>query len=138
MNQAPPVSLQSLIGSWSLLRTESTDAGGQVLDPPYGGEMAMGLVSFSAENRMVAVLCDSRANAPTNFKREFVSYCGSFSFDGRRLVTHVDASSRADWFGTSQVRDVALEGETLVLRPPQRAYAGQPEQRVLYWKKLNL
>jgi len=96
----------------------------------------MGLVSFNSERRMIAVLCDSRPNTPPAHEREFVSYCGSYSFDGERLITQVDASSRQTWFGTEQIRLVSFEDELLVLRPPQRAYAGAPEQRVLYWQRL--
>jgi len=130
------MTLSRLIGTWELLRTEATDANGDEIDPPYGGPRAMGLVSFQADMRMVAVLCDSRPQSPNERDREFVSYCGTFSFDGSRLVTRVDASSRADWFGTDQTREAMFEGNILVLRPPRRQYNGPPEQRVLYWTKL--
>jgi hypothetical protein len=34
------------------------------------------------------------------------------------------------------VREVRLDGELMVLRPPLRAYAAGAEQRELWWKKI--
>ncbi|MEZ5661118.1 MAG: lipocalin-like domain-containing protein [Burkholderiaceae bacterium] len=109
-----------LIGTWELVRTTSTAADGSPMPPPYGGDAAMGVISFRDDGRMVCVLCDSRARIPGDQPREYNSYCGTFSFDGRQLTTSVDASSNPAWFGTDQVRDVAVEGDLLVLRPPLR------------------
>jgi len=136
VNQDLNAALKSLPGTWKLVRTEAFDADGNCISPPYGGEKAMGLVSFNRDNRMIAVLCDSHPDTPPGLEREFVSYCGNYSFDGEHLITQVDASSRQAWFGTEQIRHVSFENELLVLRPPRRAYAGAPEQRVLYWQRL--
>lgn len=129
--------MNSLVGTWQLIRTSSVTAEGTEMPAPYGGENSMGLVSLSDDGRMIAVLCDSSKELPAGKTREFVSYCGAYTFDGKQLNTQVDASSRPEWFGSEQVRDVAFEGDTLVLRPPLRAYAGPAEQRVLYWQKIS-
>ena len=126
-----------LTGTWELVRATSTAADGSPMPAPYGGETAMGLVSFRADGRMACVLCDSRARVPDDQPREYNSYCGAWTFDGRQLKTAVDASSNTAWFGTDQVRDVSVEGDLLVLRPPLRAYAAQAEQRVLYWRRVS-
>jgi len=128
--------MNSITGTWQLIRTSSSNAQGEPMPAPYGGEDAMALVSFNDKGRMICVLYDSREEIPAGAKREYNSYCGAYSFDGKRLVTAVDASSNQAWFGTDQVRDASFEGDVLVLRPPLRAYAREPEQRVLYWRKI--
>ncbi len=128
--------MQDIIGTWQLIRSSSSTADGTPMPAPYGGEDALALVQLTATGRLICVLYNGAADLPAGAKREFVSYCGAYTFDGKKLYTTVDASSRDDWFGTEQVRDVSFEGDTLVLRPPLRAYAGPPEQRVLYWRKI--
>ena len=61
----------------------------------YGGEQAMGRVTFNADGRMMAVLCDGRPSLPPEGVREYTSYCGNYTFDGTRLITRVDAASDA-------------------------------------------
>ncbi|MGB7180987.1 MAG: lipocalin-like domain-containing protein [Burkholderiaceae bacterium] len=129
--------MSSLTGTWKLIKTSSVAADGSEMPAPYGGEGAMGLVSFSESGRMVAVLCDSRTEVPKGSAREYNSYCGAYTFDGKELVTQVDASSNAAWFDSEQVRSARFEGDTLILQPPLRPYGQQPEQRTLHWKKID-
>ncbi len=125
-----------IIGTWRLVRATATAGDGRALAAPFGGETAMGRVTFNADGRMMAVLCDGRPAIPNGTKREYTSYCGNYTFDGRQLVTRVDAASDADRMGTDQVRDVHFEGNLMVLRPPFKAYAQGHEQRTLWWEKI--
>lgn len=127
----------SLVGVWRLIHTEATDATGRRLTAPYGGDQAMGLICFSDDGRMACVLCNGNPNLAEGQTREYVSYCGVYRIEGEQLITEVDASSRADWMGTEQVRTWALTGDVLELRPPVRAYAAAPEQRVLRWQRVG-
>lgn len=127
----------SLVGVWRLIHAEATDANGAPLNAPYGGDQAMGLISFSDSGRMACVLCDSSAAVAANMLREYVSYCGAYVVDGDRLITKVDAASRPDWMGTEQIRTWSLAGDILELRPPLRAYAAAPEQRLLRWQRVG-
>lgn len=126
----------SIVGTWRLVRAESVGADGQQLPPPYGGDKAMGRVTFNADGRMMAVLCDGRPTLPEGMTREYNSYCGNYVFDGKQLVTRVDASAAATRLGSDQVRDVTMEGTLMVLRPPRRAYGDRVEQRTLWWEKI--
>jgi hypothetical protein len=83
------------------------------------------------------VLCDGRPTLPDGVAREYTSYCGNFTFDGKKLITRVDAASNAARQGTDQVRDVSFEGQLMVLRPPAKAYGSVVQQRVLYWEKVE-
>lgn len=47
----------SFAGVWRLIHTEATDANATPSNASYGGDQAMGLISFSGDGRMVCVLC---------------------------------------------------------------------------------
>jgi hypothetical protein len=127
----------SIIGTWRLVRARSEGADGEALAGPYGGDKAMGRVTFNADGRMMAVLCDGRPILPAGTTREYNSYCGNYRFDGRQLITIVDAAASATRLGSEQVRDVSFEGDLMVLRPPRRAYGERVEQRTLWWEKIS-
>jgi len=86
---------------------------------PYG-PLAMGLVTFQADGRMMAVLCDGRA-ALSGEPRQFMSYAGNYTFEGTTLSTRVDASSDASRIGGEQVRSVRFENGAMVLAPAAAA-----------------
>lgn len=127
--------MQSVTGTWRLVRATARDADGNELPPPYAGH-GMGRVVLAADGRMMAVLCDGRRDLPAGTRREYSSYCGNYTFDGRQLVTRVDAASDPARIGTDQVRDVRFQDGLMVLRPPLRAYGQAMEQRELYWERI--
>lgn len=126
--------MNDIVGTWRLVATRAEDPTGKPLPQPYG-PAHMGLVTFSASGRMMAVLCDGRPSLEGN--REYASYCGNYSFDGETLVTRVDAASTADRLGTDQVRKARFEGERMILRPPLRPYGTVEQQRELVWEKVG-
>lgn len=113
----------------------SHDADGKELPLPYGGQ-GTGRVALGADGRMMAVVCDGRRELPAGVAREYSSYCGSYTFDGSRLVTRVDAAADPSRIGSDQVRDVRFEDGFMVLRPPAREYGSGIAQRELYWEKI--
>ena len=127
--------MMSVVGTWRLVRAVARDADGTELPTPYGGH-AMGRVVLDAVGRMMAVVCDGRRELSACTPREYSSYCGNYTFDGRQLVTRVDAASDPARIGSDQVRDVRFEDGLMVLRPPARAYGGAVAQRELFWEKI--
>jgi len=126
----------SIVGTWRLVRAEAFDPNGKPQPAPYGGA-PLGRVMFTSLGRMMAMTGDGR-QAHAGQVREYNTYAGAYTFDGRRLTTRVDCCSNPAYMGTEQVREVGYEGGLLVLRPPLRAYVGRaPEQRVLYWEKVS-
>ena len=125
-----------IVGIWQLKSTVGRDDAGKVLDPPYG-PVAMGLVTFQADGRMMAVLCDGRATLAGE-PRQFMSYAGNYTFDGTTLSTRVDASSDASRVGGDQMRSVRFEKNgAMVLAPPRRLYAGTMQHQELVWERVD-
>lgn len=118
--------ISRLIGTWRIVATRAVDASGRAAAPPYG-PVPQGLVTFGADGRMMAVLCDGRPVLPQGTRREYNSYAGNFTFDGDQLVTEVDASSNPHWVGGMQARTVRFQGDRLVL---------QNGRRTLEWERL--
>ena len=129
--------MSNIVGTWRLVRAEAFDANGKPQPPPYCGA-PVGRVMFTSSGRMMAMTGDGRQEAHADQVREYNTYAGNYTFNGKQLITHVDSCSNPAYMGTEQVRDVGHEGELMVLRPPVRAYVGRPpEQRVLYWERIS-
>ena len=130
------MTMPTLVGTWALARGTCTASDGTPRPTPYG-PMGMGRITFSADGRMIAVVCDTRPELPAGATREYNSYCGTYAFDGRRLVTKVFANSDPDRLSAEQVRDIHFEGKYLVMRPPPRVVrSGVTEQREIWWEKI--
>jgi hypothetical protein len=127
--------MRSIVGSWKLVSATARDASGRTLPDPYAGT-GMGRVTFTAEGRMMSVVCDARNELPAGAGREYSSYCGSYAFDGARLVTRVDAASDPSRIGGDQVRGVRFEGERMILTPPLRRSGGSEEYREITWERI--
>ncbi len=129
--------MREIVGTWRLVKGVAADLDGKPRPPPYGGEKAMGRVTFNSDGRMMAVLCDGRQRLPDAGPRLYTSYCGNCTFDGKRLVTRVDACSEPERMGTDQIRDVSFEDGLMILRPPIRKEYGISARRILYWEKIS-
>lgn len=129
--------MPGIVGTWRLVATEAQDPDGSPLPARYApyGPKPMGIVTFTADGRMMAVLCDGRPELPVGSAREYNSYCGNYSFDGTTLVTKVDGASSPSRLA-DQVRRVSFDGERVVLRPPVDEVDGVARQRVLVWERI--
>jgi len=126
------------IGIWALVRVEAVDANGKSTSPPFGGVNFIGRVVLTADSRMSASITDARSEIPDGETREYSCYAGSYTFDGKTLITKVDACSDPARMGTEQTRKVKFEGDLMILQPPLRSYGDKPaERRTLWWKKLS-
>ena len=85
--------MQSIVGTWKLLHATARDAAGAARPLPYGGK-ALGRLTLTADGRMMSVVCDGRTELPAGVRREYSSYCGTYTYDGERLVTRFVASGR--------------------------------------------
>jgi hypothetical protein len=127
-----------IVGIWKLVDSSARGPDGAAMPRPYGPE-GMGLVTFKPNGRMMAVLNDARAVVPEGVVREYVSYSGTYTFDGQTLVTRVDGSSIARIaLGGDQVRGVKFDGDDrMTLTPPPLAVAGVDVRRELVWERVS-
>ena len=77
--------MPSIVGTWKLLHATAWDATGAALPPPYAGK-GIGRVTFTADGRMMSVVCDGRKELPAGISREYSSYCGNYTYDGARVA----------------------------------------------------
>jgi Lipocalin-like domain len=128
--------MPSIVGTWKLVHATARDAQGRELPAPYAGH-ALGRVTFTADGRMMSVVCDGRRELPPGARREYNSYCGNYTFDGARLVTRVDAASDPSRIGGEQPRGVHFEGELMILSPPPRGSGAAAEYREITWQRIS-
>jgi len=128
--------MPDIIGTWRLVGAVARDPEGQPVPLPYGPQ-AVGRIVFTAEGRMMAALSDGRRELPAGVKREYGGYTGNYTFDGKTLTTHVDASPNPTYVGTVQVRGVRFEGERMTLLPPPREIDGVQHHRELTWERIS-
>jgi Lipocalin-like domain len=127
--------MASIVGTWKLVRAAAHDAAGNELPSPYGPQ-AMGRVTFTADGRMMSVVCDGRRDLPAGAARDYSSYCGNYTFDGAQLVTRVDAASDPSRIGSDQVRGVRFDGAHMILLPPPRGTGAGAEHREITWERI--
>jgi hypothetical protein len=129
--------IAEIVGTWRLVGTRAHDDDGRPMHPPYGPQ-PMGVLVFSANGRMMAVLCDARAQLPADeLDREYTSYCGNYSFDGATLVTRVDAAADPGRLGGDQIRRVRFDGDRLVLMPAPRPWRGVMQHREMFFARID-
>ena len=127
--------VNDIVGTWRLIKTSARNDQGEPMHPPYG-DTPRGLLVFYPDHRMMSVLCDSRPHLPDGEAREYNSYCGNYRYDGKTLVTRVDASADAGRVGGDQVRFVAFDGDHLVLTQKPRLWNGVMQHRELRWERV--
>jgi hypothetical protein len=71
--------------------------------------------------------------------RMMTAYGGTYTFDGSKVVHHLDLSWNEVWAGTTNIRDVQRDGDRIIYtaRPAPFASDGKMSVVTLVWKKLN-
>jgi len=134
MSDPGRAAVRSIVGVWRLIREVNWDETGQPVKPLFGPEPT-GFVSFQANGLMIVAMTDSRV-AAIEGPRGYASYCGSYTFDGKRLVTDVEDGSSEVWRRTPQIRDARFEGEFMILSPPAGALDRKGVTRELTWERI--
>jgi hypothetical protein len=98
---------------------------------PYEGQ-GMGRIVIGG-GRMAVMMIDWRRDIPGGQKREYSGYTGTYTYDGRQLVTTVDAAPDPGRIGTKQRFDNGL----MTLIPPPRVVDCLTEHREITWEKAS-
>jgi hypothetical protein len=112
------------------------------------GEHPNGFLSYGADGRMYAIITwDNRAKpldvVPTEEERirlygTMLSYAGTYTMDGDKVIHHVDISWNQIWTGTDQVRFYKLDANTLTITsaPNRNPVDGRPGRSILVFEKI--
>jgi hypothetical protein len=126
--------MHSLVGVWKLIETRAFDKAGREVPSPFGPQ-PMGVAIFDAERGM-AMGCDSRTTLPPEAKRAFVAYCGRYTFDGTKLVTHADGASSPKLL-EDQVRHIRFDGSRRMTAVPVSRLFGRSGGVELVWERIG-
>lgn len=127
--------MQNIVGSWLLVEVRTYDENGGRISSLYGPQ-PMGFVMYHPGGRMMCVVCDSRLTLPAGeSEREYASYTGSYTYDGKKIVTQVDCTSN-DFFLGVQERHVRFEDKHMILTPPMRLRHGKKQYLEFVWEKI--
>jgi hypothetical protein len=127
--------LDNIEGTWRFVRATARDGDGNLRDSHFN-DQRMGRIVIGG-GRIAVMMIDFRPNLPAGEKRDYGGYTGTYTFDGKQLVTTVDAAPHADRVGTKQPRGVRFEDGLMVLIPPPREVDGVMEHRELAWQKIS-
>ena len=82
--------MDSIEGTWRLVGAKLRDDVGNPRPLPYEGQ-GMGRIVIGG-GRMAVMMIDWRREVPSDQKRVYSGYTGTYTYDGKQLVTTVDAS----------------------------------------------
>lgn len=80
--------------------------------------------------------CDSRTTLPPEAKRVFVAYCGRYTFDGTKLVTHPDGASSLELL-EDQIRHIRFDGPRRMTEVPVSRLFGRSGGVELVWERVG-
>jgi hypothetical protein len=139
----------SLVGTWKLLSVTATNEKGGV-DKPVLGKHPSGLLTYTANGRMTAIISDDgrkplsiadRVSAPMEERAEaystFMAYAGRYTFTCDKVVTHVEVASLQNWVDTDQTRFVTVQGDRMHVRNTPMLRAGVLVNIQSVWERLK-
>jgi hypothetical protein len=137
-----------LVGTWRLVSYEERDEDGGITHPL--GRDAVGFLTYTADGYMTGQLgradrahvsVDDWEGAPdaevATAARDYFAYCGTYEFRGDTVVHRVGLCLMPNWIGGEQVRDVALNGDSLTLSTLFMSIAGRQQTASLVWHRAH-
>jgi hypothetical protein len=138
----------ALVGGWRLLSWENRAADGRVTHPM--GPDPLGYLLYTADGGF-SVTISRRRRTPfaagdllggsTEEKaaaaEAFTAYAGRYTFDGERVVHHVELSLFPNWVGTDQERAVEVSGDRLTLTAGPLLLDGEQQIARLVWERVG-
>jgi hypothetical protein len=112
--------MDQVVGTWRLIAA-SASSGSTRNDAPYGPTPS-GLITYSSDGRVMAIICHSgrkplasgdRISASTDERAEAFatsfSYAGRYSLSGNKIIHRVELGSVQNWVDNDLVRLVRLD-----------------------------
>ena len=126
--------MSSLVGVWKLVEAHAFDDAGQEVPSPLGPH-PMGIAIINSE-RIMAMAGDGRTEPSPEARRAFAAYCGRYTFDGTKAITHVDGASSPEMM-EDQVRHIRFDGPSRMVVAPMSRLFGQSGGLELVWERLQ-
>jgi hypothetical protein len=140
---------EDLYGTWRLVSDVRQDVETGAKTDNFG-KHPQGFLSYARDGRMSAIEVAEQRPKPTDLAKladadrvalfkTMLAYAGTFSFDGKVVIHHVDVSWNNNWTGTDQVRNVRLEGNRLFITTNVQPSTidGKPTIGILTWEKVG-
>jgi len=135
-----------LVGTWKLVRWENKALDGAITYP-FGPD-PVGYIMYTQDGTMSVLIM--RANRP-NFSSNdlfggsdaeklaavegYLSYCGTYEFDGGQVIHHILVSFFPNWVGMDQIRLVEISQDRLILSTHLMLLRGKQQTARLEWKR---
>ena len=123
--------MRSIAWTWTLISETAADSASEPGALLYGGA-PVGRATLAAEGRVVAVLANARMNGVSE-PRPLMAFCGRYTFDGTRIVMHLDGATRPPMMAEPQVRMARFKGDAMILT----ATASDGSTRSFIWHQLS-
>jgi hypothetical protein len=136
-----------LVGTWKLVAWENMSLNGEITYP--FGQEPIGFITYTQDGFVsVSIMRAQRPNFSSGdllggsdaeklaAVESYLSYCGTYDFDGVQAVHHVQASLFPNWVGMDQIRLVELAQDTLILRTQPMLLSGKQQTARLEWKRI--
>ena len=134
-------------GSWKLVSFEMRTVNDEI-NYPYG-EDALGYIFYGQDGYMsvafmnqgrpaISATTDLRGGTPQEKAAAFdtyFTYCGTYEYDQKRVIHHIEVSLYPNWTGKDQVRFYSFEGDRLILTTPPLLFEGAEQTGYLIWKR---
>ena len=146
---SPAAAQEALDGTWKLISSKRTNQATGVTTDTFGTN-PQGFIMYSRDGHMMVLLTQTgrpRADSiekMTDQQREqlyssMIAYAGTYKFDGKTMEHHVDISWNEMWTGTIQFREIARDGERLIIstRPQPSPRDGRMSITTLTWEKVK-
>ncbi len=139
---------ESIVGTWRLLSFHGRNANGDLR--PALGENAQGLLVYTAEGYMIAILSevgrppfrsnDFRGGTPEEAlaaANSCISYSGRYEVTGNTVTHHVEMSLFPNWIGQDQIRNLKFVEGNLMLSTPSFLLSGGEWTFELVWERVT-
>ncbi len=139
--------INPLVGTWSLVSCDVTDAKGTKHHPI--GHDPVGYLIYTAEGRVTVnlmsrerpkfVSADPTAASPVEAQaaaRSYMGYAGRYELEQDRVIHHVEVAFFPNYVGHTLERRWSVDGGTLLLTGTATEALGQAVVPRLVWRRL--
>jgi hypothetical protein len=136
-------------GTWKLISVASKTDKGEA-DKAVLGEHPSGLLTYTADGRMMAIISDDgrtplsvadRVAAPAEERARaystFMAYAGRYTFTCDKVVHHVEVASLQNWVNTDQTRMVTFGENRLIIRNTPQLRGGEMVTLESVWERVR-